>query len=93
MDYPILHSQIEFDFFEAKRKDHLIAYLIDIYSNIYVCDITSNKEGHLMNPIKYTRLYLNRSERMVEDPQLCYLETPLFIRKTPNFITTINLAG
>jgi hypothetical protein len=46
-----------------------------------------------MNPIKYTRLYVNRSERMVEDPQLCYLETPLFIRKTPNFITTINLAG
>jgi hypothetical protein len=67
--------------------------MIDIYSNIYTCDITANKEGYLINPIKYKRFHANTSERMLTDPSLVYLETPLFIMKTASLITTINLAG
>jgi hypothetical protein len=71
----------------------LIAYLADIYSNIYSVNFgmyinLSPSVGQ--QPVKYTEIFKNDSLKNIEN---LFLEAPIFIYKNNNDIITLNLKG
>jgi hypothetical protein len=61
--HPIVGCWLEHQFHSTKYKDYLLAYLVDIFCNIYSVNFTTyielNERSSRKQPIKYNIISIN----------------------------------
>ena len=96
-DYPIANCHLEHNYHEMSRKDHLIAYLIDIFGHLYTFNLSSYFEYHqklpMPQPVRYTLLHQPTPYALITDPSKLHHELPLLLSKSKHAITSVNLGG
>lgn len=85
-DYPIADCHLEHVYSEMNRRDHLIAYLIDIFGHLYTFNLTHYFEFHkkvtmMQQPIRYTLLHQPTPHHLLNDCTTMHHELPLLLTK------------
>lgn len=96
-DYPIANCHLEHTYHELSSRDHLIAYLIDIFGHLYTFNLTTYFDYHrkisMPQPVKYTLLHQPTPYSLITDSSKLHHEVPLLLTKWKHIITSVNLGG
>jgi hypothetical protein len=96
-DYPIANCHLEHAFNEMGKRDHLIAYLIDIFGHLYTFNLSVYFEHHqklpMPQPVRYTLLHQPTPYALINDQSKLHHEVPLLLTKLKHVLTSVNLGG
>ena len=94
---PIVRCWLEHEYNDISRKDYLIGYFLEIFSNLYSFNLSTyfelNQKVPYLQDVKCKTFHNNINLQLLDDHSLIHYEYPMLLSKYQDTLVTVNLSG